>query len=158
MNNTNTEEKLEGKNVFVLGSKPELDKFVGRFKDTPVLVIDNEDHENAVQQLRVVARLVGLRAATGRNHSQFMVILKDADDLLGTCLNDGDHEATGAFGTILRMGSKAGVTTMIMASKTDGKVFPGEVQKHMDEAILLDEDKTEVVQHPEPYFYMFKRR
>lgn len=154
----NTEEKLEGKNVFVLGSKPELDKFVGRFKDTPALVIDNEDHENAVQQLRVVARLVGLRAATGRNHSQFMVILKDADDILRTCLNDGDHEATGAFGTIVRLGPKAGVTTMIMASKTDGKVFPGEVQHCFNEAVLLDEEKTEVVQNPDPYFYMFKRK
>jgi len=153
----NTEEKLEGKNVFVLGSKSELDKFVGRFKDTPVLVIDNEDHENAVRQLRLVARLVALRAAS-RSHFRFMVILKDADDILRTCLNDGDHEATGAFGTIVRLGPKAGVTTMIMASKTDGKVFPGEVQHCFNEAVLLDEDKTEVVQHPEPYFYMFKRR
>lgn len=153
----NTEEKLEGKNVFVLGSKSELDKFVGRFKDTPVLVIDNEDHENAVRQLRLVARLVALRSAS-RSHFRFMVVLKDADDILRTCLNDGDHEATGAFGTIVRLGPKAGVTTMIMASKTDGKVFPGEIQHCFNEAVLLDEDKTEVVQHPEPYFYMFKRR
>ena len=158
MNNTNIEEKPEGRNILVLGSKPELDKFVGRFKDIPILVIDNEDHENAVQQLREVARLVGLRAATGRNHSQFMVILKDADDLLGTCLNDGDHEATGAFGTILRLGPKAGVTTMIMASRMDARVFPGEVQHCFNEDILLDENNTEVVQHPDPYFYMFKRR
>jgi len=153
MNDTNTEEKLEGKNVFVLGSKPELDKFVGRFKDTPALVIDNEDHENAIQQLREVARLVGLRAATGRNHSRFMVVLKDADDILGD-----PHDDRSAFGTIVRWGPRAGVITMITASKTDGKVFPGEIQEHMDEAILLDEDKTEVVQHPEPYFYMFKRK
>lgn len=153
----NTEEKPEGKNILVLGSKPELTRFIGRFKDTPALVIDNEDHENAVRQLRLVARLVALRSAS-RSHFRFMVVLKDADDILRTCLNDGDHEATGAFGTIARLGPKAGVTTMITASKTDGKVFPGEVQEHMDEAILLDEDKTEVVQHPEPYFYMFKRR
>ena len=157
MNNTNTEEKPAGRNILVLGSKPELARFIDGFKDTPILVIDNEDHENAVQQLREVARLVALRTAS-RSRSRFMVVLKDADDILRTCLNDGDHEATGAFGTILRLGSKAGVTTMIMASKTDGKVFPGEVQEHMDEAILLDEDKTEVVQHPDPYFYMFKRR
>ena len=153
----NTEEKPAGKNVFVLGSKPELDKFVDKFKDTPALVIDNEDHENAVRQLRLIARMVALRAAS-RSHSGFMIVLKDADDILRTCLNDGDNEATGAFGTIVRLGPKAGVTTMIMASKTDGKVFPGEVQEHMDEAILLNEDKTEVVQHPEPYFYMFKRK
>lgn len=154
----NTEEKPEGKNVFVLGSKPELDKFVDRFKDTPALVIDNEDHENAVQQLREVARLVGLMGATGRNHSQFMVVLKDADDILRTCLNDGDNEATGAFGIIVRLGPLAGVTTMIMASKADVRTFPGEVQHCFNETILLDEDKTEVVQHPDPYFYMFKRK
>lgn len=158
MNDTNTEEKLEGKNVFVLGSKPELDKFVGRFKDTPILVIDNEDHGNSVQQLREVARLVGLRAATGRNHSRFMVVLKDVDDILRTCLNDGDHEATGAFGTIVRLGPNAGVITMMTASRMDARVFPGEVQHCFNEAVLLDEDKTEVVQHPDPYFYMFKRK
>lgn len=158
MNNTNTEEKPAGKNVFVLGSKPELDKFVGRFKDTPALVIDNEDHGNAVQQLREVAKLVGLRAATNRNHSRFVVILKDADDILRACLNDGDHRTTGAFGTIVRWGPKAGVTTMITASKADVRTFPGEVQHCFNEAVLLDEDKTEVVQHPEPYFYMFKRK
>lgn len=157
MSNTNTEEKLEGRNILVLASKPELDKFVSRFKDTPALVIDNEDHENAVRQLRLVARLVALRSAS-RSHFRFMVVLKDADDILRTCLNDGDHEATGAFGTIVRLGPKAGVTTMIMASKTDGKVFPGEIQHCFNEAVLLDEDKTEVIQHPEPYFYMFKRR
>lgn len=157
MNNINTEEKPAGRNILVLGSKPELARFIDGFKDTPILVIDNEDHENAVQQLREVARMVALRAAS-RSHSGFMIVLKDADDILRTCLNDGDHEATGAFGTIIRLGPKAGVTTMIMASRMDARVFPGEVQHCFNEDILLDEDKTEVVQHPEPYFYMFKRR